>query len=60
MGSEMCIRDRRGQKLKNIGQAARIDIEKFIQCKVMLNVWIKVRNGWSNNEDILKSLSFEI
>ena len=50
----------RGQKLKNIGQAARIDIEKFIQCKVMLNVWIKVRNGWSNNEDILKSLSFEI
>lgn len=47
-----------GQKLKNIGQAARLDMEKLFDSKVMLTLWVKVKGGWSDDERALKSLGY--
>ena len=47
-----------GTKLKQIGSEAREDIEKLISMKVYLDIWVKVRNDWRNNEAELRKLNF--
>lgn len=47
-----------GEMLKNIGSEARLDIEKLIEQKVFLKLWVKVKSGWSDNERALLSLGF--
>jgi GTP-binding protein Era len=47
-----------GQKLKSIGKAARLDMEKLFDCKVMLTLWVKVKGGWSDDVRALKSLGY--
>ena len=50
---------KQGQKLKEIGTQARLDLEKLIESKVNLKLWVKVKEGWSENERILRSLGLE-
>lgn len=47
-----------GSRLKSIGQEARRDIERLIDGKVMLNLWVKVKSGWSDDERALRSLGY--
>ncbi len=49
----------KGDKLKKIGQQAREDMENLFDSKVMLNIWVKVKSGWSDNERALKSLGLD-
>ena len=49
---------RGGKMLKEIGTLAREDIEKFLETKVFLEVWVKVRKDWRNNEIELRRLHF--
>jgi len=49
---------KQGEMLKNIGTEARIDIEKLIGQKVYLQLWVKVKKGWSDSERALQSLGF--
>ncbi|MGZ8194388.1 MAG: GTPase Era, partial [Methylosarcina sp.] len=49
---------RQGELLKKIGTDARHDIEKLIGQKVYLQLWVKVKKGWSDNERALQSLGF--
>ncbi len=49
----------KGDKLKKIGQQAREDMEKLFDSKVMLNLWVKVKSGWSDNERALRSLGLD-
>ncbi len=48
-----------GERLKKIGQQARLDMEKMFDAKVMLKLWVKVRRGWADNERALNSLGIE-
>lgn len=48
-----------GQRLKLIGQEARKDIERLVGQKVMLNLWVKVRKGWTNSASLLRQLGYE-
>lgn len=48
-----------GAKLKRIGIDARRDIEELLGRKVMLNLWVKVKSGWSDDERALKSLGYD-
>lgn len=50
---------RKGEKLKEIASQARLDMERLFGTKVFLDVWVKVRRGWSDDERMLKSLGFE-
>lgn len=47
-----------GRKIKGIGKSARLDIEKLLGSKVYLDLWVKVKKDWRNNEDYLKRLGF--
>ena len=47
-----------GEKLKQISTEARQDMEKLFDGKVWLEVWVKVKGGWADDERALKSLGY--
>ena len=47
-----------GDMLKKVGTDARFDIEKLIGQKVYLQLWVKVKKNWSDNERAMHSLGF--
>ncbi|MDA9003930.1 GTPase Era [bacterium] len=49
----------KGAKLKQIGQAAREDMERLFETKVMLKTWVKVKSGWSDDDRALRSLGYQ-
>ena len=57
-GQKAIIIGRKGGKLISIGTKARIDIVKMLDGKVYLELWVKVREGWSNDERALSSLGY--
>jgi GTP-binding protein Era len=50
---------KKGDHLKVIGSEARLDIEKMLAKKVFLRLWIKVREGWADDERALQSLGYQ-
>ena len=48
----------KGDRLKTIGSAARVDMERAFESKVMLNLWVKVKSGWADDERALQSLGY--
>ncbi len=57
-GQKAIIIGKKGARLKSIGTAARQDISKMVDSKVYLNLWVKVREGWSNDERALRGLGY--
>jgi len=47
-----------GQRLKAVGSRARLAMQKLFATKVHLNLWVKVRAGWSDNERLLRGLGY--
>ncbi|PDH41255.1 MAG: GTPase Era, partial [OM182 bacterium MED-G24] len=41
------------------GTDARSDMEALLSRKVMLNLWVKVKSGWSDDERALRSLGYK-
>lgn len=50
---------KQGKMLKKIGSAARFEIEKLLDTKVFLELWVKVKSDWRNNDNMLKSLGYQ-
>jgi len=50
---------KKGEKLKEIATQARLDMEKMFDGKVFLEVFIKLRSGWADDERVLRSLGYE-
>ena len=48
-----------GRKLKGIGKSARQDAEKLLQTKVNLQLFVKVREGWRDNDNFLRGLGYK-
>ncbi len=57
-GQKRIIVGAEGDRLKQIGIAAREDMEVSFDCKVMLNLWVKVKSGWADDERALQSLGY--
>ncbi len=57
-GQKSIIIGKKGARLKSIGTNARQDISKMVDSKVYLNLWVKVREGWSNDEQALRGLGY--
>lgn len=57
-GQKAIIIGKKGSRLKSIGTKSREDISKMIETKVYLNLWVKVREGWSNDERALRGLGY--
>ena len=49
-----------GEMLKKIGQMARTDIEKMLDKKVYLGLWVKVRDDWRNSDKMIKNFGYEV
>ena len=49
-----------GSMLKSIGTSSRKELEKLLDTKVMLKTWVKVKNGWSDNEALLPSMGYDL
>ncbi len=47
-----------GQRLKEIGRQARLELENLLENKVHLELWVKVKEGWSDDERALRSLGY--
>ncbi len=48
-----------GERLKRISTEARQELEKLMGAKVFLEVWVKVRSGWADDEARVKSFGYE-
>ncbi len=49
---------KQGTMLKKIGSEARTEIEAFMDCKINLQCWVKVRTDWCNSPTAMKDLGF--
>jgi GTP-binding protein Era len=49
----------KGAGLKRVGTQARIDIEKFFDKKVFLELFVKVKKDWRNNDYMLRQFGYE-
>jgi GTP-binding protein Era len=58
-GQKAILIGKKGEKLKRIGSDARQDIETLLDRKVMLNIWVKVKANWSDDDRALKSLGYD-
>ncbi len=54
----MVIGDK-GEVLKRIGSEARQELERLMDAKVFLELWVKVRSGWADSEEHLRSYGYE-
>ena len=54
----MVIGDK-GERLKRIGTEARQELEKLMDAKVFLEIWVKVRSGWADDEARVRSFGYE-
>lgn len=57
-GQKKILIGEKGERIKLIGQEARKDMETLFDTKVMLNLWVKVKKGWSDDERALRSLGY--
>ena len=48
-----------GERLKRISTEARQELEKILDAKVFLEVWVKVKSGWADDEARVKSFGYE-
>ncbi|WNK21496.1 GTPase Era [Halomonas piscis] len=59
-GQKVILIGDRGERIKSIGRDARLDIERVLDGKVMLNLWVKIKRGWSDDSRALKSLGYDL
>jgi len=54
----MVIGDK-GERLKRIGTEARVELERLMDAKVFIEIWVKVRSGWADDEARVRSFGYE-
>lgn len=57
-GQKKMVIGNKGQKIKQIGSEARADMERLFDNKVHLELWVKVKSGWADDERALRSLGY--
>lgn len=57
-GQKAIVIGKSGELLKSVGKDARLEMESLFGQKVFLRLWVKVREGWGDNERMLKNLGY--
>jgi GTP-binding protein Era len=57
-GQKAIVIGKGGSMLKEIGRQSREELEKMLETKVFVRLWVKVREGWSDDERALRSLGY--
>jgi len=58
-GQKPIVIGKGGARLRDIGSKARQQMERLFGCKVFLETWVRVREGWSDDESALKAFGYE-
>ena len=58
-GQKAIVIGKGGELLKEVGRAARLDLKQYFNQPVHLELWVKVREGWSDDENALRKFGFE-
>ncbi len=58
-GHKAMVIGENGEKLKRIGTEARVELEKLLDAKVFLQLWVKVRSGWADDEARVRSFGYD-
>lgn len=54
----MVIGDK-GERIKRIGTETRVELERLFDAKVFIEIWVKVRSGWADDEARVRSFGYE-
>jgi len=57
-GQKVIVIGKNGSMLKEIGRQSRKELEKMLETKVFVRLWVKVREGWSDDTRALRSLGY--
>jgi len=57
-GQKLIVIGKNGSMLKEIGRQSREELEKMLDTKVFIRLWVKVREGWSDDARALRSLGY--
>jgi GTP-binding protein Era len=57
-GQKLIVIGKKGAMLKAVGEEARLDMERMLECKVFLQLWVKVKQGWCDDERVLRQLGY--
>ncbi|KFD20309.1 MULTISPECIES: GTPase Era [Tatumella] len=57
-GQKKMVIGNKGSRIKTIGIEARRDMEQMFEAKVHLELWVKVKSGWADDERALRSLGY--
>ena len=58
-GHKAMVVGENGERIKRIGTEARQELEKLLGAKVFIELWVKVRSGWADNEARVRSFGYE-
>ncbi len=58
-GQKGIIIGEKGRMLKEVGTLARIEIERLLDAKVYLQLWVKVKKGWRDDKKVLHELGYK-
>ncbi|MEJ6024065.1 GTPase Era [Ramlibacter sp. PS4R-6] len=58
-GHKAMVIGEKGERLKRIGTETRQELEKLMDCKVFIELWVKVRSGWADDEARVRSFGYE-
>ena len=56
---KMILIGKNGSMMKKIGTSARRDLERMLGCQVHLELWVKVKEDWRNNDYLIKNFGYE-
>ena len=57
-GQKAIVIGKSGERLREIGSRARMQMERLFDSKVFLQTWVRVREGWSDDEAALRALGY--
>ena len=58
-GHKAMIIGDKGERIKRMGTEARVELEKLMDAKVFIELWVKVRSGWADDEARVRSFGYE-
>jgi GTP-binding protein Era len=58
-GQKAIVIGQKGERLKSVGRAARLELKRMLATPVYLELWVKIKENWADDERALRSLGYE-